>query len=66
MRFFELINTISHELVHFLLGSFNLNWAKLHDEDHKKLTHEIEEYLWDLSEVKELERLVKKIIKKWF
>jgi hypothetical protein len=55
----NLINTIAHELSHCLLGDFNLKWAKLHDEDHKKLTQEIEDYLWTLPEVKELERLVK-------
>ena len=56
----NLINTIAHELSHCLLGDFNLNWAKLHDEDHEKLTQEIEEYLWTLPEVKELERLLVK------
>jgi len=60
LDFFDLINTIAHELAHCLLGDFNLNWAKLHDEDHKKLTREVEEYLWTLPETKELERLVKK------
>ncbi|CAI2192282.1 7835_t:CDS:2, partial [Funneliformis geosporum] len=45
LSFLDLINTISHELAHCLLGDFNLKWAKLHDEDHKKLTHEVEEYL---------------------
>ncbi|CAG8577757.1 8368_t:CDS:2 [Ambispora gerdemannii] len=35
---------IAHELAHCLLGDFNLNWAKLHDEDHDKLTQEIEDY----------------------
>ena len=45
LDFFDLANTIAHELAHCLLGDFNLNWAKLHDEDHKKLTQEIEEYL---------------------
>ena len=59
----DLINTVAHELAHCLLGDFNLNWAKLHDEDHEKLTQEIEDYLWTLTEVKELERLVKKISK---
>ena len=59
MNFFDLINTVAHELAHCLLGDFDLKWAKLHDEDHKKLTQEIEEYLWTLLEVKELERLVK-------
>ena len=60
-KFSDLINTLSHELAHCLLGDFNLKWAKLHDEDHEKLTHEIEEYLWTLPETKELERLVGKI-----
>ena len=64
LGFFDLINTIAHELAHCLLGDFNLKWAKLHDEDHKKLTHEIEKYLWSLPETKELERLAKKINKK--
>jgi hypothetical protein len=55
-----LINAIAHELAHCLLGDFDLKWAKLHDEDHNKLTHNIEEYLWTLLEVKELEKLVEK------
>jgi len=63
-EFSDLINTIAHELAHCLLGDFNLKWAKLHDEDHDKLTQEIEEYLWTLPETKELERLVKKTSKK--
>jgi hypothetical protein len=62
-KFSDLINTLSHELTHCLLGDFNLKWAKLHDKDHEKLTQEIEDYLWILSEVQELERLVKKISK---
>ena len=64
LSFFDLIDTISHELAHCLLGDFNLKWAKLHDEDHKKLTHEVEEYLWTLAEVKEWQSLVKKVGKK--
>jgi len=63
-EFSDLINTLSHELAHCLLGDFNLKWAKLHDEDHGKLTKEIEDYLWTLPETKELERLVNKISKK--
>jgi hypothetical protein len=41
----NLINTMAHELAHCLLGDFNLNWAKLHDERHELLTQEIEDYL---------------------
>lgn len=63
-EFSDLINTISHELAHCLLGDFNLKWAKLHDERHEILTQKIEDYLWTLSETKELERLVKKINKR--
>lgn len=63
-KFFDLVNTLSHELAHCLLGDFNLKWAKLHDERHEILTQEIEEYLWTLPEVKELERLVEKISKR--
>ena len=59
LDFFDLINTIAHELAHCLLGDFNLKWAKLHDERHEILTQEIEKYLWTLPEIKELERLVK-------
>jgi hypothetical protein len=59
LDFFDLINTISHELAHCLLGDFNLEWAKKHDERHEILTQEIEKYLWTLPEIKELERLVK-------
>ena len=62
--FSDFLETLAHELAHCLLGDFNLNWAKLHDERHEILTQEIEEYLWTLTEVKELERLVKKIGKK--
>ena len=60
----NLINTVAHELAHCLLGDFNLNWVKLHNEKHELLTQEIEDYLWTLPEVKELERLVKKILAK--
>lgn len=63
-EFADLINTLSHELAHCLLGDFNLNWAKLHDERHQILTREIEEHLWTLPETKELERLARKISKK--
>jgi len=63
-EFSDLVNTIAHELAHCLLGDFNLKWAKLHDEDHDKLTQEIENYLWTLPETKELERLVGKISKR--
>ena len=59
-KFSDLINTLSHELAHCLLGDFNLKWAKLHDERHEILTQEIEDYLWTLPETKELERLVEK------
>lgn len=59
----DLINAIAHELSHCLLGDFDLKWAKLHDEDHNKLTREIERYLWTLLEVKELERLVEAKVK---
>lgn len=59
MNFFDLINTVAHELAHCLLGDFNLEWAKSHDERHKILTKEVEKYLWTLPEIKELERLVK-------
>jgi hypothetical protein len=55
--FYDLINTIAHELSHCLLGDFNPNWSKLHDEMHAKLAKEIEDYLWTLSEIKEWERL---------
>jgi len=58
LNFFDLINTISHELAHCLLGDFDLNWGKLHDERHEILTKKIEDYLWILPEVKELEKLV--------
>ena len=60
----NLINTISYELSHCLLGDFDLKWAKLHDERHEILTQEIENYLWTLPEIKELERLAKKITKR--
>ncbi|KLL03767.1 MAG: hypothetical protein MRECE_9c021 [Mycoplasmataceae bacterium CE_OT135] len=55
----DLLNSVSHELAHCLLGDFNLTWANKHDEDHLKLTKEIEKYLWTLAEVQELERLDK-------
>ena len=59
----NLINTIAHELAHCLLGDFNLEWTKKHDERHEILTQEIEKYLWTLFEVKELERLVELVEK---
>ena len=62
-EFSYLISTIAHELAHCLLGDFNLNWAKLHDERHELLTQKIEEYLWTLPETKELEKLVNKTSK---
>lgn len=58
-KFPNLVNTIAHELSHCLLGDFNPYWTKLHDERHKILTKEVLEYLWELPEVRELERLVK-------
>jgi len=45
LNFSDLVNTIAHELAHCLLGDFDLKWAKLHDEDHEKITQKIEEYL---------------------
>ena len=63
-EFSDLTNTIAHELAHCLLGDFNLKWAKLHDERHEILTQEIEDYLWTLSETKELERLIEKFNKR--
>jgi len=63
-EFSDLVNTIAHELAHCLLGDLNLKWAKLHEERHEILTQEIEEYLWTLSETKELERLVGKVSKR--
>lgn len=60
LNFSNLINTVAHELTHCLLGDFNLEWAKKHDERHELLTQKIEDYLWTLPEIKELERLAKK------
>jgi len=58
--FFDFLDTIAHELAHCLLGDFDLDLASEHNEEHKKLTQEISEYLGKLSEVKELERLQRK------
>jgi hypothetical protein len=54
------LETLAHELAHCLLGDFDLDLASEHNDEHKKLTQEISEYLGKLSEVKELERLQRK------
>jgi len=52
-----LFYTLAHELAHCLLGDFNPEWIKEHSEEHNDLTQEIEDYLWTLPEVQELEKL---------
>lgn len=56
-NFSDFLNTIAHELAHCLLGDFDLDLANEHNDEHKKLTREISEYLENMPEVKELERL---------
>jgi hypothetical protein len=58
--FSDFLDTIAHELAHCLLGDFDLDLASEHNDEHKKLTREISEYLEKLSEVKELGRLQRK------
>lgn len=53
----KLINTIAHELAHCLLANFNLFFGYDHEEEHKKLTKDVEMFLWTLPEVKELEKI---------
>jgi hypothetical protein len=59
--FHYLFYTISHEIAHCILGDFDIEWAKKEDKDHANLTQEIEDYLWTLQEVKELEKIQKEI-----
>jgi hypothetical protein len=54
------LETLAHELAHCLLGDFDLDLAREHNDEHKKLTREISEYLGNLLEVQELERLQRK------
>ena len=58
--FSNFLDTMAHELTHFLLGDFDLDLASEHNDEHKKLTQEISEYLGKMPEVKELERLQRK------
>ncbi|CAH1755703.1 6704_t:CDS:2 [Entrophospora sp. SA101] len=55
--FSNFLDTMAHELAHCLLGDFDLDLASEHNDEHKKLTREISEYLGKMPEVKELERL---------
>jgi hypothetical protein len=55
--FTELINTLAHELAHCLMANYNLNFGQKHEGRHQKLTQDIETFLRNLSEVKELENL---------
>lgn len=57
--FSDFLDTMAHELAHCLLGDFDLDLASEHNDEHKKLTREISEYLEKMPEVKELERLQK-------
>jgi len=55
--FRKLINTIAHELTHCLMANYMLDFGQEHGKEHKKLTQDIEAFLWTLTEVKELENL---------
>ena len=55
--FEKLINTIAHELTHCLMANYMLDFGQEQGKEHKKLTQDIESFLWTLTEVKELERL---------
>jgi hypothetical protein len=57
------LETLAHELAHCLLGDFDLDLASEHNDEHKKLTQEVSEYLGNLLEVQELERLQRKFEK---
>ena len=58
-NFSNFLDTMAHELAHCLLGDFDLDLASEHNDEHKKLTQEISEYLGKMPEVKELKRLQK-------
>ncbi len=59
-RFPNLVETIAHELAHCLLSDFNLEWAESHDDErHGKLTQDILKWLWEFTEVKMLDKIVK-------
>jgi len=55
--FRKLINTIAHELAHCLLANYKLNFGQKHEPEHTELTEDIEAFLLNLGEAKELERL---------
>lgn len=62
-NFADLLDTIAHELAHCLLGDFDLDLAREHNDEHKQLTQEILEYLEKMPEVKELARLQNDFLK---
>ena len=55
----RLIHTIAHEVAHCVISDYGLLLVEEHNEAHEKLTTELENYLWTLPEVKELEKLQK-------
>lgn len=61
--FADFLDTIAHELAHCLLGDFDLDLAKEHNQEHKQLTQEILDYLEKMPEIKELARLQNDFLK---
>ncbi|CAI2197536.1 10047_t:CDS:2 [Funneliformis geosporum] len=57
--FRKLINTTAHELAHCLLANYKLDFGRKHEPEHTELTKDIETFLLNLPEVKELEKLQK-------
>ena len=55
--FKKLINTLAHELAHCLLANYKLGFGYKHEPEHAELTKDIEIFLWNLTETRELERL---------
>lgn len=55
----RLVHTIAHEVAHCVISDYGLLLVEEHSEAHEKLTAELENYLWAIPEVQELERLQK-------
>jgi hypothetical protein len=56
--FGKLMNTIAHELAHCLLANYKLDFGRDHSPEHTELTQDVEAFLLDLPEVRELEKLL--------
>ncbi|CAG8546987.1 39214_t:CDS:10 [Gigaspora margarita] len=51
--FRKLINTIAHELSHYLLANYKLDFGRKHEPEHAELTKDIEAFLLNMPEVKD-------------